>query len=59
MDITKPTKATYRKILFPFVNFLLVALYIEMNAIIINRKAIIGLLKNPIPNVSKVGTARQ
>jgi hypothetical protein len=30
-----------------------------MNAIIINRKAIIGLLKNPIPNVSKVGTARQ
>ena len=59
MEITKPIKVTHKKTLIPFVNFPLVALYIEKNAIIIKRKAIIGLLRKPIPIARNVGTARQ
>tara|TARA_B100000767_G_scaffold255072_1_gene260975 strand:+ start:419 stop:598 length:180 start_codon:yes stop_codon:yes gene_type:complete len=59
MDITKPIKATHKKILIPFVNFPLVALYIEKNAIMIKRKAIIGLLRKLIPMARNVGTVRQ
>jgi hypothetical protein len=59
MEITKPIKATHKKTLIPFENFPLVALYIEKNAIIIKRKAIIGLLRKPIPIARNVGTARQ